>query len=60
MKKRDAGVQVKYIDKRAAVRPIEGRFDRRPELSAGSSDPGIGGTSASALDNRISVEEYAG
>jgi len=29
MKKRDAGVQAKYIDKRAAVRPIEGRFDRR-------------------------------
>jgi hypothetical protein len=28
MKKRDAGVQVKYIDKRAAVRSIEGYFDR--------------------------------
>ncbi|MGZ6231325.1 MAG: glycosyltransferase family A protein [Syntrophales bacterium] len=28
MKKRDTGVQVKYMGKRAAVRPIEGRFDR--------------------------------
>lgn len=28
MKKRDAGAQVKYMEKRAAVRPIEGRFDR--------------------------------
>ena len=29
MKKCDTRVQVKYIDKRAAVRPIKGRFDRR-------------------------------
>jgi hypothetical protein len=29
MKKRVAGVQVKYIDKKAAVRPIEGGFNRR-------------------------------
>jgi hypothetical protein len=28
MKKRDKGIQLKYMKKRAAVRPIEGRFDR--------------------------------
>jgi glycosyltransferase involved in cell wall biosynthesis len=28
MKKRVMGIQVKYMEKRAAVRPVEGRFDR--------------------------------
>lgn len=28
MKKRDAGIQAKYMEKRAAVRPIKGYFDR--------------------------------